>query len=92
VALLAALAAAGSGYQVAIMAPTEILAQQHYLNMQALLETLRQEAESLPEGEPRCREAAVASWRGLGWRWRPWCHCCRSLAAPPRPERRPTPP
>lgn len=37
VALIVALSAIGAGYQVAIMAPTEILAQQHGLNVAQLL-------------------------------------------------------
>ena len=40
VALLAALVAVENGCQVAIMAPTEILAEQHYLNIHALCESL----------------------------------------------------
>jgi ATP-dependent DNA helicase RecG len=40
VALLAMLLAIESGFQAAIMAPTEILAEQHYLTMQRLVQTL----------------------------------------------------
>lgn len=42
VAMLAALGAAGSGYQSAIMAPTEILAEQHYKSVTALLERMKE--------------------------------------------------
>lgn len=40
VAVLAALQAVEHGYQAAIMAPTEILAEQHYLNLDTLLQPL----------------------------------------------------
>jgi ATP-dependent DNA helicase RecG len=40
VALLAMLLAIESGFQAAIMAPTEILAEQHYRTMQVLVQTL----------------------------------------------------
>lgn len=40
VAALAALAAIEAGFQVALMAPTEILAEQHYLKLRAWLEPL----------------------------------------------------
>ena len=40
VALLSGLMAIEGGYQVAIMAPTEILAEQHYLNIRPLVEKL----------------------------------------------------
>ena len=40
VALHAMVIACGSGYQAALMAPTEILAEQHYRNMKGLLESL----------------------------------------------------
>ncbi|MBZ0156625.1 MAG: ATP-dependent DNA helicase RecG [Alphaproteobacteria bacterium] len=40
VALIALLAAVESGYQAALMAPTEILAEQHYITMHHLVEEL----------------------------------------------------
>src|SRR5690606_35406066 len=40
VAALAAMAAFASGYQVAIMAPTSVLAQQHYQTFQSLVERI----------------------------------------------------
>jgi ATP-dependent DNA helicase RecG len=40
VALHAMVIACGSGYQAALMAPTEILAEQHFRNMKGLLEAL----------------------------------------------------
>ncbi len=40
IAALAALQAIGSGYQAAVMAPTEILAEQHYLNFCGWLEPM----------------------------------------------------
>src|SRR4029077_19140725 len=41
VALMAALVAMENGLQVAFMAPTEILAEQHYFNIRRLLESSR---------------------------------------------------
>lgn len=61
VAAWAMLKAIESGYQTAIMAPTEILAQQHYLNFRDLLKDLRIRVElligSVPEKEKKwlCR-------------------------------------
>ncbi|MFN2614267.1 MAG: ATP-dependent DNA helicase RecG [Actinomycetota bacterium] len=49
VAVAASLAAAAAGSQTAFMAPTEVLAEQHYLTVRRLLEPL-QEASSAPEG------------------------------------------
>ena len=40
-AMLGALAERSKGYQAALMAPTEILAEQHYLTLQSLLEKAR---------------------------------------------------
>ena len=37
VALMAAIVAMENGFQVAFMAPTEILAEQHYINIRRLL-------------------------------------------------------
>ena len=50
VAVAAALIAAGSGSQTAFMAPTEVLAEQHFLTVRRLLEPL---AESAPAEEGR---------------------------------------
>ncbi|MBI3327059.1 MAG: ATP-dependent DNA helicase RecG, partial [Nitrospinae bacterium] len=50
VALLAMLLALESGFQAAIMAPTEILAEQHYLMMQRLMEPLGVRAALLTSG------------------------------------------
>ena len=41
VALMAAIVAMENGFQVAFMAPTEILAEQHYINIRRLLEASR---------------------------------------------------
>ncbi len=40
-AMLAALAERSKGYQAALMAPTEVLAEQHYLTLESLLEKAR---------------------------------------------------
>ncbi|HEY6293477.1 MAG TPA: ATP-dependent DNA helicase RecG [Terriglobia bacterium] len=47
VALQAAIVAIESGYQAAVMAPTEILATQHYLSMKQILATLPYRVEFL---------------------------------------------
>jgi ATP-dependent DNA helicase RecG len=58
VALLAMVTACGSGCQAALMVPTEILAEQHYLNMRRLLEPLGLAAVLLTGGgTPKARAA-----------------------------------
>ena len=61
VALLAMLDAAESGYQAALMAPTEILAGQHYINMHGLLKALGLKAELLTANSKAGRLADIAS-------------------------------
>ncbi len=56
VALHAIVVACGSGHQAAFMAPTEILAEQHYLNVQGLLESLGVKVVLLKHGvRPKAR-------------------------------------
>ena len=50
VALHALVMACGSGYQTALMVPTEILAEQHYLNLAPLLEAVGFKAVLLTSG------------------------------------------
>src|SRR5581483_6221720 len=52
VALLAALVAMENGLQVAFMAPTEVLADQHYLTIRRLLDRSRFRIASLTSGLP----------------------------------------
>ncbi len=59
VALLAMVTACGSGCQAALMVPTEILAEQHYLNMRRLLEGLGLTAALLTGGGTPKTRAAV---------------------------------
>ena len=62
VALCAILAAIGSGYQAALMAPTEILAEQHYLTLQRLLKPLEISCLLLTGGRSgKKREGALAA-------------------------------
>ncbi|MGH7261686.1 MAG: ATP-dependent DNA helicase RecG, partial [Nitrospiraceae bacterium] len=59
VALLAMVTACGSGCQAALMVPTEILAEQHYLTMRRLLETVGLTVALLTgSGTPKTRAAA----------------------------------
>jgi ATP-dependent DNA helicase RecG len=59
VALHAMLTACGSGYQAALMAPTEILAEQHYLNLRDLIHDLSLRSVLLKSGGPAKAKAAV---------------------------------
>ncbi len=65
VAMAALLVAVRSGYQAALMAPTEILAEQHYLGIRRIMEsmgvTVTLLSGSLPAKEKRAALAAVAS-------------------------------
>ncbi len=59
VALLAMVTACGSGCQAALMVPTEILAEQHYLTMRRLLEALGLKIALLTGGGTPKTRAAV---------------------------------
>ena len=62
VAALAALTAIGQGYQVALMAPTEILAEQHYLSFKNWFSTLDIEVAWLAgKTKGKEREATLAN-------------------------------
>jgi ATP-dependent DNA helicase RecG len=65
VALMAALVAMENGLQVAFMAPTEILADQHYLTIRRLLESSRFRIASLTGATPaRKRKEMLAELAG----------------------------
>lgn len=59
VALQAAIVAIDNGYQVAVMAPTEILATQHYFYMKQLLEPLPYQVDLLSSGRRGKEKAEV---------------------------------
>ncbi len=61
VALLAMLDAVESGYQTALMAPTEILAGQHYINISALLKTLGLRVDLITGGPKGRKIEGIAS-------------------------------
>ncbi len=61
VALFAILNAVECGYQAALMAPTEILAEQHYLNLYGLIEHLGLKASLLTKGYKNRQLDGIAS-------------------------------
>jgi ATP-dependent DNA helicase RecG len=62
VAVLAAMTAVANGYQAAIMAPTSVLAQQHFVTFQYLIERLQGgETARRPNGEKHLRDGAGSS-------------------------------
>jgi ATP-dependent DNA helicase RecG len=66
VAVLAALCAAGAGGQAALMAPTEILAEQHALTIAGIAGALGLRTALLTGGTPRERRAAVLAGLAAG--------------------------
>ena len=70
VAFLAMFAAMESGYQTALMAPTEILAEQHVRNAVKLFENTSYKVElltgSLRAAQKRKVQKIIAEWRGSG--------------------------
>lgn len=60
VALAAMVIAVGSGYQAAMMVPTEVLAEQHYMNINAYLDNLNVKSAILKSGmKARNKEAIL---------------------------------
>jgi ATP-dependent DNA helicase RecG len=70
VALSALLVAVQGGYQGAFMAPTEVLAEQHYLTSRRLLEDLRVPSEATLVGERPVRVELVTNRTGAADRRR----------------------
>ena len=66
VAIQAAILAIENGYQVALMAPTEILATQHYLYTRALLQPLPYQIDLLISGRKAAEKAALKERMGKG--------------------------
>ncbi|MDZ7318271.1 MAG: ATP-dependent DNA helicase RecG [candidate division KSB1 bacterium] len=59
VALVTMLMAIENGYQTALMAPTEILAEQHYLTFRHLLEGMAIDVRLLIGGQPKSERTAI---------------------------------
>ena len=68
---MAALVAMENGLQVAFMAPTEILAEQHYFNIRRLLEQSRFRIALLTGAHARAASDASCwrSWPAARCRW-----------------------
>jgi ATP-dependent DNA helicase RecG len=60
VALMAGLTAVEGGYQVAVMAPTEILAEQHFLNIRSLVEKVGLHVALLTSSLKKSRKESLA--------------------------------
>ena len=60
VAALSALTAIESGAQVAVMAPTEILAEQHFIKFKQWLEPLGLESFGFPAASAKAKDEAKA--------------------------------
>jgi ATP-dependent DNA helicase RecG len=66
VALQAIVMACGSGYQAALLAPTEILAEQHYRNLSGMLQALGLQAVLVRGGEKASVKSAQAEQMTAG--------------------------
>ncbi len=90
VALLAALLAVENGYQAAIMAPTEILAEQHYLNVHRYCEQLGIEVSLLTsslKGKTKKRSSGSSrNGKSTHCNWNSFCNPGQGRVFPSRPR------